>query len=451
MKKFLFVSLFTVGVLLTHSYVSAETVTSSDTDNVSMLTRALDRLELILRDLSAASTGAENVAQVAGYTYVYGNLTVSGSGTYDPSRGKYPKYRVYFYPQAPRLLNSNVKFAGPGATGCTATVTLVGAGGSSYSSNAFYEITVTGCTGTGNAYMYIPQYTTTSLFSYTTQLVVRFTGPSTSFMVVNSTPTVDIVKEENLTYTTADNFTITYDAYRPTDWMNRRGMPALLWFHGGGWTGGDKSNEEAVARSVAALGTTVIVPNYSFGNTSVNDAAIISKTLFELALPIHVDPLKISIGGGSAGAHLALMGASSLPTTYVPKCIIDIAGPSDLPYVFNQGEDYPVSTKIIGNVFGTDTTIHTQNSPIAKVYSYNTSTKFFVAQQLLDNLTPQTQATRLVNVLRRRGIAVVDNYHNDPNPYPSTKATEAQITHVFDDKGDLPPLVKSYFYTNCLY
>jgi acetyl esterase/lipase/peptidoglycan hydrolase-like protein with peptidoglycan-binding domain len=268
-------------------------------------------------------------------------------------------------------------------------------------------------------------------------------GPGTS----ESAP-VSVIKEADQTFfTTGTGPSKKYDIYRPSNWVVRPKMPALVWLHGGSWTVGDKSTESAVATAVASLGVSVIVPNYTFGSGSVGDVSLIAKNIFEVAATMNIDSNKISLGGGSAGAHLALMAATKLESRRVPRCVISVAGPTDLPYVMTQVVDYPVTVDIVRNVFGENNATLRNNSPIYGINSLNSATKFLIAHQRLDNLVPFTQATRMVDAMKGNGLSVDTDFRDEPNPYP-TKATVSQLTHLFNNEG--PSLVESYFKRNCI-
>lgn len=268
-------------------------------------------------------------------------------------------------------------------------------------------------------------------------------GPGTS----ESAP-VSVIKEADQTFfTTGTGPSQKYDIYRPSNWVVRPKMPALVWLHGGSWTVGDKSTESAVATAVASLGVSVIVPNYTFGSGSVGDVSLIAKNIFEVAATMNIDSNKISLGGGSAGAHLALMAATKLESRRVPRCVISVAGPTDLPYIMTQVVDYPVTVDIVRSVFGENNATLRNNSPIYGINSLNSTTKFLIAHQRLDNLVPFTQATRMVDAMKGNGLSVDTDFRDEPNPYP-TKATVSQLTHLFNNEG--PSLVESYFKRNCI-
>jgi dienelactone hydrolase len=116
------------------------------------------------------------------------------------------------------------------------------------------------------------------------------------------------------------------DLYRPplTDTQTKR--PALVWVHGGGFSGGDKSNivPVDVANTFAKLGYVVVSINYRLlgpgctANPSMpsciiaaleakHDAQAAVRWLRANASTYGVDPTRIGIGGESAGAITATL------------------------------------------------------------------------------------------------------------------------------------------------
>jgi acetyl esterase/lipase len=103
------------------------------------------------------------------------------------------------------------------------------------------------------------------------------------------------------------------DVYQPANPPAGALAPALVWIHGGGWTGGTKN--EARAQSIAAdlvkAGYVVISVDYRLGPgawpVNLFDCKNAVRFLRANAAKYGVDPARIAVGGGSAGGHLALM------------------------------------------------------------------------------------------------------------------------------------------------
>jgi acetyl esterase len=94
---------------------------------------------------------------------------------------------------------------------------------------------------------------------------------------------------------------------------NARPAPALLLFHGGGWEVGSRHQFLPHGQVLAAAGLTVITMDYRIKSKhettpfeSVDDAQFAYRWAVENAADLGIDPERIAIGGGSAGAHIAI-------------------------------------------------------------------------------------------------------------------------------------------------
>jgi acetyl esterase len=97
-------------------------------------------------------------------------------------------------------------------------------------------------------------------------------------------------------------------AYRP---QREEVLPALVFFHGGGWTIGDLDTHDVLCRELA-LGARCAVfsvdyrlaPEHPFP-AAVEDCYFATEYLFRHARDLGVDASRIAVGGDSAGGNLA--------------------------------------------------------------------------------------------------------------------------------------------------
>jgi acetyl esterase/lipase len=103
------------------------------------------------------------------------------------------------------------------------------------------------------------------------------------------------------------------DVYLPTD-TALKAYPLIVWFHGGGLTGGNKTakDEQTAARRLAAHGVAVVLANYRLTPkvhypVYLEDAAAAVRWTTDHAVALGADPQRVYVGGFSAGGYLTAM------------------------------------------------------------------------------------------------------------------------------------------------
>lgn len=164
--------------------------------------------------------------------------------------------------------------------------------------------------------------------------------------------------------------------------------PALLWFHGGGYRGGDPNGAGHLAKVLALeLGVVTVSASYRLfdghtplGMALLDDARSAWDALLRLAGGLGIDPQRIAIGGASAGVLLAghLVTGSPWtggPLTPSPKAFIVHWGPLD--YVarwYDNGENHGSEAAILGpGGFTAHPDAYHQLSPLAHIIPGQTS------------------------------------------------------------------------------
>jgi acetyl esterase/lipase len=96
------------------------------------------------------------------------------------------------------------------------------------------------------------------------------------------------------------------DLYYPKDKQN---YPTLVWFHGGGLSGGNRKSGEALAKRFASEGVAVVLAGYRLSPKVKNPvwtedaAAAVAWTIKNIGKH-KGDPEKVFVGGHSAGGYL---------------------------------------------------------------------------------------------------------------------------------------------------
>jgi acetyl esterase len=106
-------------------------------------------------------------------------------------------------------------------------------------------------------------------------------------------------------------------AYRPMGTARDR-LPALVFFHGGGWSIGDLDTHDVLCRQLANGARCAVfsveyrlAPEAPFP-AAVDDCLSATKYILENAKDLNADPARIAVGGDSAGGNLAAVVAISL-------------------------------------------------------------------------------------------------------------------------------------------
>ena len=97
--------------------------------------------------------------------------------------------------------------------------------------------------------------------------------------------------------------------YRPR--VGGAAMPALVYFHGGGWTIGDLDTHDVLCRQLClAAGVMLVSVDYRLGPehrfpAAIDDALAAMRWVQRMALALGIDAARIAVGGDSAGGNLA--------------------------------------------------------------------------------------------------------------------------------------------------
>ena len=100
---------------------------------------------------------------------------------------------------------------------------------------------------------------------------------------------------------------------KPADWQASDKRPAIVFFFGGGWVGGNVGQFQRHCTYLASRGMVGIRVDYRVmpkGDSGppvmcVADAKSAMRYVRSHAGELGVDPERIAVGGGSAGGHLA--------------------------------------------------------------------------------------------------------------------------------------------------
>jgi acetyl esterase/lipase len=215
------------------------------------------------------------------------------------------------------------------------------------------------------------------------------------------------------TFRAADDVTI--DIYRRRDLADHSDLPTLMYLHGGSWTGGDPhAQSRPLIHHLASLGWLVATVGYPLSPAATFPDHLIGckRALAWLRTEgtAHgVDPRRIAVAGGSAGAHLAALvaltpnrpeyqpGFTNVDTS-VGACVA-LYGIYDFLNRNRTRHDWPLIPKIVMKADPVvDIDAFRAASPIDLVGA--DAPPFLVIHGSHDSLVPPTEARVFVDALR---------------------------------------------------
>ncbi len=118
---------------------------------------------------------------------------------------------------------------------------------------------------------------------------------------------------DSFVYKTVGDRSLRIDWTKPPQWKGSDVRGAVVFFHGGGWTGGKPDQFASHCDELAKLGVVSfrveyrLIPAKSKGGPEncVADASDAFRFVRGHASELGIDPTRVAAGGGSAGGHLA--------------------------------------------------------------------------------------------------------------------------------------------------
>jgi pectinesterase len=143
----------------------------------------------------------------------------------------------------------------------------------------------------------------------------------------------EIKSTRTLVYKEIGQRKLVLDVYEPKD---KHSSKTMLFFHGGGWRSGHRSQHVALAQALAKKGFRVFLAEYRLSTEALYPAAMLDAQaaliyLHQQADKLHIDPKQIFVAGYSAGGQMAaLLGSVQDENLFGPgqkiKGVIDLDG-----------------------------------------------------------------------------------------------------------------------------
>ncbi len=117
---------------------------------------------------------------------------------------------------------------------------------------------------------------------------------------------------EYQTYKSTKQADLHLNIFKPEDWKSTDSRPAIVFFFGGGWTGGNPSQFQPHCQHLASKGMVACTAEYRIKSKHkttpfecVADGKSAVRWIRQHAKELGIDPNRIVAGGGSAGGHVA--------------------------------------------------------------------------------------------------------------------------------------------------
>lgn len=244
------------------------------------------------------------------------------------------------------------------------------------------------------------------------------------------------------------------DVYLPKQRKSDRPLPVVAFVHGGGWAGGSRLFFTARACDYAATGDFVAVcvgyrlTSEASWPAQIHDCKAAIRWIRGHAEELNVNPDRIGVFGGSAGAHLAaLLGTSgnvvrldgdlgeftNLPSRV--QCVVNICGPADLTKPVCTGRSaallVELVTKLLGGTIEEKPDVAREASPITYVSA--ATPPMLTIHGTKDSLVDFQQSVAFDEALKKAGaksllVPMLDVDHN----FSAGAETLRRIRQFFD-------------------
>jgi len=238
-------------------------------------------------------------------------------------------------------------------------------------------------------------------------------------------------------------------------------MPAVLWIHGGGWSGGSHKGNRAA--SLAAKGYFTASIEYRLSGEAIwpvqiEDCKLGVRWLRANAAKYNVNPNRIGCWGSSAGGHLvACLGTMDDPkfegtggyagVSSRVQAVVDYCGPTDFTegsggvQGAKEGEDSKAPLGLFGAPFKEKPALWKDGSPLIYVKAGNPP--FLIVHGDKDKTVPVAHGEKLAAALKKAGVPVqfivvkggghgMTAAPGDPPAEPGRDALEASVVAFFD-------------------
>lgn len=219
----------------------------------------------------------------------------------------------------------------------------------------------------------------------------------------------NIEAHKDIIYKQLDSTLLQLDIYKLKSLSNE--APVLIFIHGGGWSGGKRSDYLPYLLDYAQKGYVTVSVSYRLAGVAhfpaaVQDVQSAVRWIREHSGEHLIDPEKIALIGGSAGGHLAMMaGYADEAEGHKVQAVVNLYGPADLTSEYARNRDECLN--FLGYSFQERPDLYHMASPRTHITRDDPPTLIF--HGTIDSLVPVSQSDSLQKWLDRAGVP--NEYH----------------------------------------
>ena len=247
-------------------------------------------------------------------------------------------------------------------------------------------------------------------------------------LTVNVALCAEIVVEQDITYGKVGDTELKLDLARP---QGDGPFPAIVFIHGGGWSGGSRQGYQGEIQEAAKRGyvaatisyrlmkydeakkeTTTATPIFP---AQIHDAKAAIRWLRANAKKCNVDPNRIGVTGASAGGHLSLLVGLTDPASGLEgdsgnpdqssrvQAVVNVFGPTDMVYCYEKSSVAWIFRLFMGGTPAEASERYKAASPITYVSKDDPPVLTLHGDQ--DELVPVEQAQVLDEKMKAAGAS----------------------------------------------
>ena len=270
-------------------------------------------------------------------------------------------------------------------------------------------------------------------------------------------PSTDVVVERDIVYGKVGKDDLKLDLARPEHPTGL--LPGIVYIHGGGWSGGNRSAYRNDIQEAAKRGYVAVTIEYRLTDpdkqgkaknpfpAQIEDSKCAVRWLRANAEKYHVDPNRIGVTGLSAGGHLSLLvgvtgsskkfeGTGGNPdVSSQVQAVVNYFGPTDLPrmYGYEKRVDRLLDT-LVGGTPQERADQYKEASPIT--YVTKEVCPILTIHGTVDKLVPVDQAVSFDAAMKKAGatseLIIIEGQGHSFTGLANKQAREA--TFAFFDK-----------------